>query len=48
MESTLNVSNQTTFLAQAQALLGKAIREQALQQNVEVKSIISIDCQVAP
>jgi len=32
--------NQTTFLTQAQALLGKAIGEHTTQQNAEVKSII--------
>jgi len=45
MEAALN---QTTFLTQAQALLGKAISEHKKQQNAEVKSIISKDRQVAP
>jgi len=40
--------NQTTFLTQAQALLGKAIGRQTTQQNAEVKSIINKDHQVAP
>jgi len=40
--------NQTTFLTQAQALLGKAIGEHTTQRNVEVKSIINKDRQVAP
>jgi len=40
--------NQTTFLTQAQALLGKAISEHTTQQNTEVKSIINKDRQVAP
>ena len=40
--------NQTTFLTQAQALLGKAISEHATQQNAEVKSIINKGHQVAP
>jgi len=40
--------NQTTFLTQAQALLGKAISEHMTQQNAEVKSIINKDRQVAP
>jgi len=40
--------NQTTFLTQAQALLGKAIGENTTQQNAEVKSIINKDRQVAP
>ena len=39
---------QTTFLTQAQALLGKAISEHTTQQNAEVKSIINKDRQVAP
>jgi len=45
MEAALN---QTTFLTQAQTLLGKAISEHTTQQNAEVKSIINIDLQVAP
>jgi len=45
MEATLN---QTTFLIQAQALLGKANGEYAMQQNAEVKSIIHKHRQVAP
>jgi len=45
MEAALN---QTTFLTQAQALLGKAISEHITQQNAEVKSIIKKDRQVAP
>jgi len=47
MEAALN---QTTFLTQAQALLGKAIGEHATHQNAEVtvKSIINTDRQVAP
>jgi len=40
--------NQTTFLTQAQALLGRAIREHTTQQNAEVKSILNKDCQVGP
>jgi len=40
--------NQTTFLTQAQALLGKAISEHTTQQNAEVKNIINKDRQVAP
>ena len=40
--------NQTTFLTQAQALLGKAIGEHTTQQNADVKSIINKDRQVAP
>ena len=45
MEATLN---QTTFLTQAQALLGKVISEHTrTQRNVEVKSI-NKDRQVAP
>ena len=40
--------NQTTFLTQAQALLGKAIGEHTTQQNAEAKSIINTDCKVAP
>jgi len=45
MEAALN---QTTFPTQAQALLGKVISEHTTQQNVEVKSIINKDHQVAP
>jgi len=45
MEAALN---QTTFLTQAQALLGKAISEHTTQRNAEVKSIINQDRQVAP
>jgi len=45
MEAALN---QTTFLTQAQALLGKAIGEHKKQQNAEVKSIINTNRQVAP
>jgi len=45
MEAALN---RTTFLAQAQALLGKTISEHTTQQNAEVKSIINTDRQVAP
>ena len=45
MEAALN---QTTFLTQAQALLGNAISEHTTQRNAEVKSIINKDCQVAP
>ena len=40
--------NQTTFLTQAQTLLGKAISEHTTQRNAEVKSIINKDRQVAP
>jgi len=40
--------NQTTFLTQAQALLGKAISKHTTQQNTEVQSIINKDRQVAP
>jgi len=40
--------NQTTFLTQAQALLGKAISKHTTQRNAEVKSIINKDRQVAP
>ena len=40
--------NQTSFLTQAQALLGKAISEHTTQRNAEVKSIINQDRQVAP
>jgi len=45
MEAALN---QTTFLTQAQALLGKAISEHTKQPNAEVKSIMNKDRQVAP
>jgi len=45
MEAALN---QTTFLRQAQALLGKAISEHTTQQTAWVKSIINKDRQVAP
>ena len=45
MEAALD---QTTFLTQAQALIGKAISEHTTQQNAEVKSIINKDRQVAP
>jgi len=45
MEAALN---QTTFLTQAQALLGKTISEHTTQRNVEVKSIINKDREVAP
>ena len=45
MEAALN---QTTFLTQAQALLGKAISEHTTQRNAEVKSTINKDRQVAP
>jgi len=45
MEAALN---QTTFLPQAQALLGKVIGEHTTQHNAEVKSIINKDRQVAP
>jgi len=45
MEAALN---QTTFLTQAQALLGKAIGEHTTQQNAEVRGVINQDCQVAP
>ena len=44
MEAALN---HTTFLTQAQALLGKAISEHTKQRNSEVKSIINKDRQVA-
>jgi len=40
--------NQTTFLPQAQALLGKVISEHTTQRNAEVKSIINKDRQMAP
>jgi len=39
MEAALN---QTTFLTQAQALLGKPISEHTTQQNAEFKSIIKL------
>jgi len=45
MEAALN---QPTFLTQAQALLGKAISAHTTQRNVEVKSIINKDRQMAP
>jgi len=45
MEAALNP---TTFLTQAQALLGKAIGGHTTQQNAEVKIIIDKDRQVAP
>jgi len=45
MEAALN---QTTFLTQAQTLLGKAISEHTTQRNAEVKSIINKDRLVAP
>jgi len=45
MESALNP---TTFLTQAQALLGKGISEHTTQQNAEVKNIINKDRQLAP
>jgi len=45
MEAALN---QTTFLTQAQVLLGKVISEHTTQRNAEVKSIIKKDRQVAP
>jgi len=45
MEAALNP---TTFLTQAQALLGKAIGGHTTQQNAEVKSIINKDHHVAP
>jgi len=44
MEAALN---QTTFLTQAQALLGKAISKHTTQQNAHVKSIINKNRQVA-
>jgi len=46
MEAALN---QTTFLTQTQALLGKAISEHTTQRNAEVKStrVINKDRQVA-
>jgi len=40
--------NQTTFLTQTQALLGKVISEHTMQQNADVKSIINKDRQMAP
>jgi len=45
MEAALN---QTTFLTQTQALLGKVISEHTMQQNADVKSIINKDRQMAP
>jgi len=45
MEAALN---QTTFLTQEQALLGKAISEHTTQRYAGVKSIINKACQVAP
>jgi len=45
MEAALN---QTTLLAQAQALLDKAIGEHTTQQSTEVESIINTDRQVVP
>jgi len=45
MEAALN---QTTFLTQAQALVGKEIGEHTTQQNAQVKIVINKDCQVAP
>jgi len=45
MEAALN---QTTFLTQEQALLGKAIGEHTTQKNAEVKGIINKDRQVMP
>jgi len=42
------ILNQTTFLTQAQAMLGKAISEHSTQRNAEIKSIINKDGQVAP
>jgi len=44
MEAALN---QTTFLTQAQALLGKAISAHTTQRNAD-KNIINKDRQVAP
>jgi len=40
--------NQTKFLTQAQALLGRGICKHATQKNAEVKSIIHNDHKVAP
>jgi hypothetical protein len=40
--------NQTTFLTQAQALLGQAVSEHTRKQNAEVKSFINKERQVAP
>jgi hypothetical protein len=40
--------NQTTFLTDAQALLGKAIGRHTTQPNAEIKSIINKDRQVTP
>jgi len=45
MEAALN---QTTFLTQAQSLLGKVISEHTTKRNAEVKSIMNKDRQVAP
>jgi len=45
MEAALN---QTTFLTQAQALLGKAISEHTTQRKAEVKRFINKNHQVAP
>jgi len=45
MEAALN---QTMFLTQAQAMLGKAIGKHTTQQNTEVKGILNKDRQVAP
>jgi len=45
MEAALN---QTTFLTQAQALLGKVIGEHKMQQDAKIKSIVNKDRQVAP
>ena len=45
MEAALN---QTTFLTQAKALLGKAISEHTTQRKAEIKSIINKDRQVTP
>jgi len=44
----IKITSQSTFLTQAQALLGKAINEHKTQRNAEVKSIINKDRQVAP
>ena len=40
--------NQTTFLTQAQVLLGKAIGEHTTQHNAEFNSIVNKNRQVAP
>jgi len=45
MEAALN---ETTFLTQEKALLGKAIGEHITQQNADVKIIFNKDRQVAP